>query len=483
MKKTLIRSLTATVLTGAMALSASPAFAQLPVLDDVTGALPIDTSGLPIISGLDLDNPILGPVTGIIDGLLDLVDDVLGLTPLPNLLSLQGEDAIDAAIAFSQVTYERSDTAVLARDDLFADALTTGSLQGIFDAPLLLTGSGDLDRRTATELVRLRVKNLVIVGGEEAINPLVLQKLNIAGINVTRVGGPTRIETAANAAETTAPDATTAVVTRAYSTSGDDSQAYADLLAVSPWAAENGWPVLLTQTDTLSPAVRDRIAASNLTDVVVIGGTGAISQAVEDQLAALGVNVRRVAGATRYGTAVAIAGERGYDSSADADRLILTEGGSTRDDVWAPGFAAAAHAARNGAPVLLTDGPRIPQETLTFILDGMADNLLDGGPATVCATFVDPIACEAAGLLLIGNLTDALDGLGLSLLDVPDLAGLLDSLGLGDLLDDIISVLDPITDVIDPILDPILDPITDPITDVTDPILDPITDPILGGLL
>lgn len=374
-------------------------------------------------------------MSGVIDTITDLVDDVLGLTPLPNVLALQGEDAIDAAIAFSQATYEESATAVIARDDLFADALTTGAIQGVYDAPLLLTESADLDRRTATELVRLGVENLVIVGGESAINPLVIQKLEIADIAVTRVGGLTRIETAADAARTTAPDATTAVLTRAYSATDDDSQAYADLLAVSPWAAENRWPVLLTQTEELTAAARDHIADSAITDVVVIGGTGAISETVTDELAGMGVTVRRVAGDTRFGTAVAIAEERGFANSAAADRLILAEGGSTRDDVWAPGFAAAAHAARNDAPVLLTDGATIPAETLEFITAGMADNLLDGGPATLCASFVDPIACEAAGLLLLGSITDALDLLDLDLVDLADLTELLESLGLGQLAD------------------------------------------------
>lgn len=443
MKKSLIRTVTATALTGALALSGAPAFAQVPVVDDVTDALPIEVPGVGEIAdledlvdlpGLDLADPILDTVTDVIDSIADLVDDVLGLTPLPNLLALQGEDAVDAAIAFSQATYTESDTAILARDDLFPDALTTGALQGALDAPLLLTPSADLDRRTATELVRLGVEHLVIVGGEDAIHRFVIQKLEIAGVTVTRLGGPTRIETAANAAGATAPDATTAMMTRAYSSTGD-SQAYADLLAVSPWAAENGWPVLLTQTDVLTSTARDYLAGSAIREIVVIGGTSAVSQAVEDELATMGITVRRVAGDTRYGTAVAIAGERGYNDSSDPDRLILAEGASTRDDVWAPGFAAAAHASQHSAPVLLTNGASIPPETLAFITAGIADNLLDGGPATLCASFVNPIACEAAALLLIGNITGALEDLGLGLVDIPDLVQLLEDLGLGDLAD------------------------------------------------
>jgi putative cell wall-binding protein len=450
-RSSIFRTAAAAGLVGAMALTASPAAAQsveVPGVGEITAIE--DLLDLP---GLDLTDPVLDEVSGVIDSLTGLLDDLLGDVPLPNLLALQGEDAIDAAIAFSQVTYEESETALLARDDLFADALTTGALQGIFDAPLLLTASGDLDRRTAQELVRLGVRHLVVVGGEDAITPLVLQKLDIAGVEVTRVGGPTRIETAAQAAASQAADATTAVLTRAYSASGDDSQAYADLLAVSPWAAQQGWPVLLTQTEVLTASVREAIAASALTEVVIIGGTGAVSQAVQDELEAMGLTVRRVAGDTRYGTAVAIAAERGFATSADTDRLILAEGTASRDDVWAPGFAAAAHAARHDAPVLLTNGAVIPEETMRFITDGMVDNLLDGGPAALCASFVDPIACEAAGLLLLGNLTDALDVLGLTLADIPGIEDLLRDLGLGDLAD----LLDALDGVVDGIISGVSD--------------------------
>ncbi len=445
-KKHIFRTTAALGLIGSLSLGAMPAGAQdVPVPDITTIDELID------LPGLDLADPVLDATSGVIDQLSSLVDEVLALTPLPNLLSLQGDDAIDAAVAFSQATYESSNTALLARDDLFADALTTGALQGIYDAPLLLTSSGDLDRRTAQELVRLGARNLVVVGGEDAINPLVLQKLDIAGIQVTRVGGATRIETAADAAGQTAPDATTAVLTRAYSASDDDSQAYADLLAVSPWAAQNGWPVLLTQTEVLTSSARERIAASSLQEIVIIGGTGAVSQAVQDELETMGLTVRRVSGDTRYGTAVAIANERGFADSGDTDRLVLAEGTASRDDVWAPGFAAAAHAARNNAPILLTNEAALPAETLQFITDGTADNLLDGGPATVCASFVNPIACEAAGLLLLGNLTDGLSLLDLSLLDVADLARLLESLGLGDLA----ALLDALDGTVDGVIDAI----------------------------
>ena len=443
------------------------------VIDDPTGILDDLTD---ILDGLgpilDPADPILDTVTGIIDELDGIITDVLADVILPNLLALKGEDAVDASIAFSQATYDSSDTAIIARDDVFADALTTGALQGIFDAPLLLTGSSDLDSRTARELVRLGVERLVILGADSAINPLVVQKLQIAGLDVTRVGGPSRVETATLAAAETAPNATTAVLTRAYSADGDDSQAYADLLAVSPWAAENDWPVLLTQTDTLTPSVASYLTDSAITEVVIIGGETAVSAATQQAVEALGITTRRVSGSNRYATAVAVANERGFANSGDADRLILAEGTSSRSDVWAPGFASAAHGATHRAPVLLTAGDVLPAETMSFITEGLEANLTDGGPATVCASFVSPIACEAAGLLLLGDLLDAVDLLDLDLTDLPLV---------GDLLD----VIEQVTGVELPDLDGLLgDPLgaVDGVTGGGAGGLDPVTD-VVGGVL
>jgi hypothetical protein len=147
----------------------------------------------------------------------------------------------------------------------------------------------------------------------------------------------------------------------------------------------------------------------------------------------MGLAVRRIAGDNRFATAVAIAQARGYGSSADTDTLVLAEQGG-RDDVWAPGFASSAFGSTSGAPVLLTDGPTVPAETLEFVMAGVPDNLTDGGPGVVCATFVDPIACQAVALLLIGNLTDVLDLLGGLLAELPLIGDVLAALGLQGLL-------------------------------------------------
>ncbi len=417
----------------------------------VTAAMPSPAQTTPVVEGLfeeisgieginQLD-PVLNPVSELILTLTNLVDDTLADTPLVNTLALGGEDAVDAGVAFSQATFpEGATTAILSREDLYADGLASGAFQGRFTAPLLFTDSDDLDPRTGMELQRLGMDTVTILGGEDALHPIVVNKLQLAGLNVVRIGGPTRVETSVESARATLPDATHVVLVRAYPEAGQpDGQAYADLLAAGPYAAENGWPVLMTTSETLHPAVAAYLSEAGVTDVTIIGGTKAVSQTIQDGLAADGLTVDRVAGDNRFATAVAIAEARGFDNAAMADRIIIAEQGG-RDDVWAPGFTATAHSEQNAAPVLLTDGPVIPAETLAFLADGLTDNLLDGGPAVLCASFVDPVACEAVGALMLLNLGLVQDLIG-TLEGIPLLGDILAQLGLAGLLGDTLNTL------------------------------------------
>ena len=423
-------ALPATLLVLLLVTTALPGGAQteLPSVEDLLAEVGE-------IEGLNALDPVLNPVSDLVLTTLATIDDTLADAPLVNALALGGDDAVDSGVAFSQATFpEGAGTAILSREDLFADGFSSGVFQGVNTAPLLFTDSEALYPRTGMGLVRLGMTDITILGGDSALNPLVVQKLEIAGLTVTRVGGPTRVETAVETARATNPAATTALLVRAYPDEGQ--------------ADDNGWPILMTTSDGLHPATAEYLADSDITDVVVIGGTGAVSQSAEDAVTALGLSVTRVAGDNRYATAVAIANARGFESSADVDRLILAESRS-RDDVWAPGFAATAHGTEHAAPVLLVDGLTIPTETLTFVLEGMVDNLLDGGPAVICASFVDSLACQAVALLMIGNVAGALE-LVTGLLDLigglPILGELLTELGLAGLLP---GVLQSLTDALE----------------------------------
>lgn len=323
---------------------------------------------------------------------------------------LDGETNVQAALAYSQATFAdgAAPVALLARDDDFADSLTSGSVQGLLNAPLLLTNTATLSPETAAELGRLGTSEVVVLGGTVAVSQAVVAELEALGLTTSRIGGAERTETATLVAQTYFPIATAAVVARAYPTNDDATQAWADLLAVGNYAAAAGVPVLLTDTATTSGPTLAYAQSSLLESALLAGGTEAISDQVASELGAIdiadqgnvdadtgeayGFTVTRAAGASRGGTAVAIAAELGYATAVDAPRVILVD--ATAPDAWAAGLAGAAQAG-NGAATVLANGPELFSETTEFLGEGADVPLL-------CAPRVDPAACDAASTAL-GN--------------------------------------------------------------------------------
>lgn len=305
------------------------------------------------------------------------------------------------ALRFSQATFPDggADRVLLATTEAFADALASGGLQGV-EAPLLLTPPDVLRSDVAAEIERLGAESVTVLGGTAAISTDVEERLVEDGLDVDRLGGPTRFETAI-AVSAQVPQSSTAIVARGFAAGGDDTQAFADALAAGAWAAEEGWPTYLTQSEVLTDVTEAAIAGRGVDRVVLLGGEAAIAPEVEDELEALGVTVDRVSGATRFDTAVAIAEARGFAGAGDAERIILVEGQAA--DAWAGGFAASAHGALVPAPVVLANGEDLPPATVEFLLGGgSGDFAVDAAdvtdPVLICAA--SAAACDQARLLL-----------------------------------------------------------------------------------
>src|SRR5690606_21917546 len=175
-----------------------------------------------------------------------------------------------------------------------------------------------------------------LLGGEHAILPAVQQELEDLGLIVERREGESRFETAIDIAQTDVGNPPTVILARALGAedADDPSQAFADALAAGGMAAPHRWPLLLTQTEVLTASTRTYRASLGEVDILLIGGDAAISAAVEDELSQMfgADHVERLAGADRFETALEIAGKRGDESAADADRVVLVQGEG--EDAW-----------------------------------------------------------------------------------------------------------------------------------------------------
>jgi putative cell wall-binding protein len=293
----------------------------------------------------------------------------------------------------SRFGFDEATDVLLARDDLFADSLASGTLQGALDGPLLLTPGRDLDDDVASELERLGAQRLHVLGGPDPVSDTVTAELVALRYLVDRIAGASRTETAIAAAQTLLTTPTRAVVARAYPGPGDPTAAFADALAAGAYGAATETPVLLTATDRLTTTTSEYLETSPIEVVYVAGGVDAVSDQVVADIRRLGITVERIDGADRTETAVGFAELQGMETAEDASAVVLAEGFDPL--AWAPGFAAASLAGDGDVALVLSDDQSLPTPTSDF-LDG------GGAAALVCAPLVTEEACTAAEDALAG---------------------------------------------------------------------------------
>lgn len=172
---------------------------------------------------------------------------------------------------------------------------------------------------------------------------------------ILRVSGGDRIATATSVARTGWSTAPRVLLATAVD--------YPDAVSAAAYASSLDAPLLLTQPNTLSTNVADALKDLRTSQVTILGGEGAVSYDVERQLVSLGMQVDRLAGASRYATAAALADQVARRGPVSVVAIALGDRGDGRD-AWPDALAAASLAAlRNPIPTLLTGRSTLPQAT------------------------------------------------------------------------------------------------------------------------
>ncbi len=156
---------------------------------------------------------------------------------------------------------------------------------------------------------------------------------------------------------------------------------YADALSAGPAAARGGGVMLLTAPNTLPAAVGVELDRLNPGRIVVVGGPGVVSTAVEEAARAYvadPADVERIYGADRYATSRLIVA----DAFPEGVPHLMIATGRNFPDALAAGPAAS----RLGGAVLLVNGslPTTDIATRTLITElGMPDLHLAGGTGAI----------------------------------------------------------------------------------------------------
>ena len=192
---------------------------------------------------------------------------------------IAGADRYATAAALSLATFTAPpvNTVYVASGQGFADALAGGPAAANAPsggAPLLLVQAGSIPDVTKTELQRLGAQTVVVLGGASTVNESVITALDPYSVNpVVRRAGADRYLTSVAISSAAFPTSAPKV----YLATG---ASFSDALAGGPAAGFVHGPVLLTQANCIPPAVNDEITRLNPTNLIILGGTSSVSDAV-----------------------------------------------------------------------------------------------------------------------------------------------------------------------------------------------------------
>lgn len=212
-----------------------------------------------------------------------------------------GDTRYQTAIEVSRTNYpEGSEMVIIATGRNFPDALAGASLAGLYNAPILLVND-EIPAEVADEIDRLGATMGLVLGRERAVSFEVEDDLEDLGLEVARLGGINRFETAKLIAE----EATnimgdgwdgTAFLATGYN--------WPDALSAGPLSAATGWPIFLGGPggDPINDYTADAMDDLGVEELYILGGPAVISAGDSS-----GVQASILAGEDRYETAVAIA--------------------------------------------------------------------------------------------------------------------------------------------------------------------------------
>ncbi|MDP4085840.1 MAG: cell wall-binding repeat-containing protein [Bacillota bacterium] len=295
---------------------------------------------------------------------------------------IDGNDRFDVANNLANREWSAgADKVVLVNYDAFADALAAAPLAYHYNAPILLTEPNQLTQSTKDEIQQvLHPKEVIIIGGEGSVSNEVVSELQAMSIpTVRRIDGQDRFEVSKNVANELPPSSKVVVA---------DGLNFPDALSIAPYAAQNGYPILLgNETDNLPDQTKQAILSRNPSASIIVGGTASVSQSIETQVP----SPTRIGGQDRYEVSSNIVKTLNLST---AQTFVAT--GST----FADALTGSVVAAKENAPILLTETNSVPSSIRQLVVDKSISNFIVlGGTGSVSATIPAQLIGQPAGQL------------------------------------------------------------------------------------
>lgn len=287
-----------------------------------------------------------------------------------SLSRLSGRNRYETAANVSKSIFASANNVIVTTGDSFKDSLVSINFANLVQATILYTTPNELKDFTRAEIARIRAKRVFVVGGPVAINESVVAEIRAIPTvqSVKRISGSNSSETAIALAQAAKEfhTANTCILTSGSS--------YEEAIAAGGLSGGKNYPILYVSAGVLRNETKDYIAR-NFSSVIIVGGTGAVPNAVESTLRGMGKTVTRVAGADNYEISRKIAASY----FPHATTTYVAAGNSFVDAV-----VGSVAAAWKNAPMVLVKGDTVHTDFNRYLAETkITRGNIIGGPVAV----------------------------------------------------------------------------------------------------
>jgi putative cell wall-binding protein len=304
---------------------------------------------------------------------------------LPGVSRIAGKDRYEVSAGVSKQLnkwHYNTGTVVIARGDMYPDALSGGPLAAVEGAPVLLTATNSLPAAIQNQIVDLGAQRAIILGGTGSVSTNVEAQLKKLGVtDIERIGGKDRFVVSADTAERVAENygSDTAIIA--------SGMVFPDALSASTIAGTTGMPILLVKNDGITDPVQQFIKNHpEIMNYIVVGGPATVKDSVITKIKQLrsGAYVERIGGKDRYEVAINVAkfGIENFGISMDTLTVV-------RGDIFPDALSGAPLANYHRGPILLTTSAKLEAKVNSFLQNNQAEinNIhIVGGTGSVSTT-------------------------------------------------------------------------------------------------
>lgn len=195
-----------------------------------------------------------------------------------------------------------------------------------------------------------------------------------ATVSETTIAGDDRYKTAVEISKNYSSTSKHAVIV-------NGQKGIVDALTATPYASLKKAPILMTQSTKLNADTKKELTRRGVKTVDIVGGVNSVSDAVKAEIEAMGIKVNRIAGDSKYDTALEVA--KKIDGISNISKIAVANG-----EVLADAVSVAAPAAQNKMPIILAHPTKgLDAEVKKYIDgEGISTSYVIGGTSSVSTT-------------------------------------------------------------------------------------------------